>query len=76
VQPNQPPTDGRRLIAVSSYGGQARQYRVQIFCTATQQWQRWATYSDQHQADKCARQCTEDGYDVRVVEFAITPAAA
>ena len=69
-------TGRRRSIAVSSYGGQARQFRVQVLCPSSGQWQRWATYSDQHLADKCARECEQDGHEVRVITFAITPAAA
>ncbi len=66
----------RRFIAVSSAGGVARQFRVQIFCRPRGEWQLWATFGEQQLADQAARECEQEGYEVRVIAFAISPAAA
>ena len=73
---NQPSTADRRSIAVSSPGGPARQFRVQVYCPANGQWRHWAGCSDQTDASRRARQCLEGGQQARVVVFAISPAAA
>ena len=66
----------RAPVPVSIPGGMARQYRVQYRVTADGEWRLHATLATAQHAQKCVEQLASKGYDARIVQYAIYPAAA
>ena len=54
----------------------ARQYRVQYRVTADGEWRLHATPATAQHAQTCVEQLASKGYDARIVQYAIYPAAA
>ena len=63
-------------MAVNSPGGLARQLRVQYQATSTADWRLYAAFRRRDQAEQCLDQLNRDGYQARMVDYAICPAAA
>ena len=63
-------------VAVSSPGGFARQLRVQYQAKSTTDWRLYATFRRRDQAEQCLDRLNRDGYQARMVDYAICPAAA
>ena len=66
----------RELVAVSSPGGVARQFRVQYQTTANDAWQMFAVFGRREPAERCLDTLRENGYAARLISFMIFPAAA
>ena len=66
----------REPVAVSSPGGVARQFRVQIQNHVNGPWQMFAVFGQREQAEQCVEMLRENGYAARLIRFSIFPAAA
>ncbi len=67
--------DDVATVAVSNGAGEARQYRVQFRDAAGNAWQRYAIFKQPKSANSCAEQLRDRGIPVRIVHYAIVPAA-
>lgn len=61
-----------RLLAVSTPGGAARQYRVQ-YQSADEGWRSHGSFCRQQQAEACLADLRARGLQARVVRYAISP---
>lgn len=67
--------DSRILMSVSCPGGLARQYRVQYFEPTSSQWFMYATFGRRELAEQCLLRLTVNGFQARLVDYNISPAA-
>ena len=68
-------TLGGVAVAVSNPGGLARQFRVQCRKTSGADWRMYGTFHDREQAERCVARLRRNGFQVRLVNYAICPTA-
>ncbi|MEM8679623.1 MAG: hypothetical protein AAGF97_09760 [Planctomycetota bacterium] len=68
-----PTLESHRPLAVSNLAGQSPHIRVQYHRDG--KWERFASFRDSNSACACAHRLRLAGHQVRLVSFAIAPAA-
>jgi len=69
------PKNDRVAVAVSTPGGMARQFRVQYQTAPQAPWEMYATFRTRELAACCMDRLRREGYEARIVDYSICPAA-
>ena len=69
------PFETQRIHAVSTPGGLARQFRVQYKTPDRAAWRIYGSYRDQESAETIMQQLEEAGWQARLIECRLCPAA-